>query len=123
MMDVRMSRRIAAALRAGARGALERPMVFLLAVATMAAGLLVLGAYLLVVANRRGVLARAGDELALVAFTELRGDASDSEVATLEKHVRAEPTVSQVRWVSPAEALERLRADLGDDAGVLEGLE
>ncbi len=118
-----MSRRVAAALRAGARGALERPLVFLLAVATMAAGLLVLGAYLLVVANLRGVLARAGDELVLVAFTELRAAASDSAVAALEASLRAEPSVSQVRWVSPADALERLRADLGDDAGVLEGLE
>jgi len=59
VIDVHSTRRIAAALRAGARGAGERPLVFALAVATMAAGLLVLGAYLLVIANLRGVLARA----------------------------------------------------------------
>ena len=122
-MDVRMSRRIRAALRAGARGAAERPAVFLLAVATMSAGLLVLGAYLLVVANLRGVLARAGADLRLVAFTELHAPANDERVAALAERMRAQEGVGEVVYVAPAQALERLRADLGSDAGVLEGLE
>ena len=122
-MDVRMSRRIRAALRAGARGAAERPAVFLLAVVTMSAGLLVLGAYLLVVANLRGVLARAGADLRLVAFTDLRGPAADEKVAALAERIRALDGVGDVKYVAPAEALERLRADLGADAGVLQGLE
>src|SRR5262249_6684198 len=88
VMDVRMSRRIRAALRAGARGAAERPAVFLLAVATMSAGLLVLGAYLLVVANLRGVLARAGEDLRLVAFTELRAPANDERGGALAGEMR-----------------------------------
>jgi cell division transport system permease protein len=122
-MDARASRRISAALRAGARGASERPLVFLLAVATMAAGLLVLGAYLLVVANLRGVLARAGEELRLVAFTELRGAPGDAAVTSLEARIRAAEGVVSATYVAPEQALARLRDDLGQDAGVLEGLE
>src|SRR5262249_5633781 len=88
VMDVRMSRRIRAALRAGARSAAERPAVFLLAVVTMSAGLLVLGAYLLVVANLRSVLARAGEDLRLVAFTELRAPANDERGGALAGEMR-----------------------------------
>ncbi|HTO56035.1 MAG TPA: permease-like cell division protein FtsX [Myxococcota bacterium] len=123
MIDGRVSRRIRAALRTGARGASERPLVFLLAVATMAAGLLVLGAYLLVVANLRGVLARAGEDLRLVAFTELRGAATDEKVSALAARIRAQEGVGAVVYVAPAEAMERLRGDLGQDASVLDGLE
>jgi cell division transport system permease protein len=122
-MDVRSTRRIGAALRAGARGASERPLVFALAVATMAAGLLVLAAYMLVIANLRGVLARAGADLRLVAFTELRGAESDDAVAALAARLRAQDGVAQARYVSPADALERLRKDLGQDAGALDGLD
>jgi len=122
-MDVRSTRRIGAALRAGARGASERPLVFALAVATMSAGLLVLAAYLLVIANLRGVLARAGADLRLVAFTELRGGESDDAVAALAARLRAQDGVAQASYVSPADALERLRKDLGQDASALDGLD
>ncbi|MFI5316675.1 MAG: cell division protein FtsX [Myxococcota bacterium] len=122
-MDVRLTRRIRAALRSGARGASERPLVFALAVATMAGGLLVLGAYMLVVANLRGVLARAGADLRLVAFTELHGAASAGEVSALEARIRAQDGIGDVVYVAPDQALTRLRGDLGQDSGVLDGLD
>jgi cell division transport system permease protein len=122
-MDVRLSRRIRAALRAGARGAGERPAVFMLAVATMSAGLLVLGAYFLVVANLRGVLVRAGADLRLVAFTELRAPAGDEKVTALAARIREQVGGAKVEYVAPEQAIARLRADLGQDAGVLDGLE
>ena len=122
MIDPRSARRLGAALRTGARGARERPLVFALSVATMAAGLLVLGAYLLLVANLRGVLDRAGAELRLVAFTELHAGAPAGEVAALEARLRAQPGVSELRYVAPEAALQRLRTDLGQDAGALDGL-
>jgi cell division transport system permease protein len=123
VIDTRLTRRIRAALRAGARGAGERPLVFLLAVATMAAGLLVLGAYMLVVANLRGVLARAGAELRLVAFTDFSAETPADQVAALAARVRAQDGVADVTYVDPEQALARLRADLGPDAGVLDGLD
>src|SRR5262249_13175902 len=99
------------------------PAVFLLAVATMSAGLLVLGAYLLLVANLRSVLARAGEDLRLVAFTELRGPASDERVGALAEQIPALRGVGPGTYVARAEALARLHDDLGADAGVLDWLQ
>jgi cell division transport system permease protein len=115
MIDVRAARRLGAGLRSGFRGARERPLLFALSVATMAAGLLILAGYLLAVANLRGVIERVGADLRLVAFVE--GDA-----AALEPKLAALPGVAKLAYVSPDDALARLRADLGQDASVLEGL-
>ena len=97
-------------------------MVFALSVLTMAAGLLVLGAYLLLVANLRGVLDRAGEQLRLVAFTELHAGASAEQVAALEARLRAQPGVKELSYVAPEAALARLRQDLGQDGSALDGL-
>jgi len=123
LIDVRLTRRIRAALRSGARGARERPLVFALAVATMAGGLLVLGTYMLVVANLRGVLARAGADLRLVAFTDFGASTPAAQVGALEARMRAQDGVAELEYVAPDEALARLRTDLGPDAGVLDGLD
>jgi cell division transport system permease protein len=121
-MDPKSLRRLASALRSGLRGARERPLVFALSVGTMSAGLLVLGAYLLLVANLRGVLQRAGDELRLVAFTELHGGADSPDVSALAKRLTSLPGVGEANYVSPDAALTRLRGDLGEDGAVLDGL-
>ncbi len=122
MIDVRSARRLAVCLRSGLRGARERPMVFGLSVATMAAGLLVLGSYLLIAANLRGVLERVGADLKLVAFMS-SGVASDrAELETLEARLRALPGVADLAYVAPEQAMERLRGDLGEDGDVLDGM-
>jgi len=122
MIDIRSVRRLGVSLRAGLRGARERPLVFALSVATMAAGLLVLGTYLLIVANLRGVLERVGADLRLVAFTSAGADAVPESVAALGEKLRALPGVSDLHYVTPDQAMERLRGDLGDDAAVLDGM-
>lgn len=121
-MEAQALRRLGVALRSGLRGARERPLLFVLSVSTMAAGLLVLGTYLLIVANLRGVLERVGAELRLVAFLEPASEGAPGEVAALGERLRALPGVAELAYVDPAQALERLRAELGEDAGVLEGL-
>ena len=122
MIDIRSARRLGVSIRSGLRGARERPLVFGLSVATMAAGLLVLGAYLLIAANLRGVLERVGAELRLVAFTSLGAAAGPAGVEALGARLRALPGVADLHYVPPDEALARLRGDLGDDAGVLDGM-
>lgn len=117
MIDARTARRLWAALRAGIRGVRATPWVFAISVGTMSAGLLLLAAYLLVVHNMRGALERFGSELRLAAY--LRADAARADT---EAALRALDGVVNVTWISPEQALERLRADLGNDADVLEGL-
>jgi cell division transport system permease protein len=122
LIDVRSARRLGVSLRAGLRGARERPLVFALSVATMAAGLLVLGTYLLIVANLRGVLERVGADLRLVAFTSVGATSTPEAIAGLGEKLRALPGVADLSYVTPDQAMDRLRGDLGDDAGVLDGM-
>jgi len=122
MTDVRAARRLGAGLRSGFRGARERPLLFALSVATMAAGLSILAAYLLAVANLRGVIERVGADLRLVAFVDPAAVRASGEAEALGAKLAALPGVAKLVYVSPDEALARLRADLGPDAGVLEGL-
>ncbi len=123
MIDARGTRRAWSALRSGFRGLRAAPGVFALAVSTMAAGLLVLGAYLLVVQNMRGVLDGVGDDLRVVAFLGVGAPPAPEVVQELTRSLGGVEGVASVRWVSPEAALERLRSDLGADADVLEGLD
>jgi cell division transport system permease protein len=123
-MRARDLRRVASAFRSGVRGIRATPLVFAASVATMAAGLLLLGTYLLVVENMRGVIDRFGRELRVVAFLETadgNGEARPDPDA-LRERVLALEGVGSVRYVSAEAALERLRADLGSEAGILDGL-
>jgi cell division transport system permease protein len=123
VIDPRQLRRLLTAMRDGLRGLRAAPLVFLLSVSTMAAGLLMLSAYLLVVQNMRAVLEMAGDELTLVAFLQ-PGDVPDSErVQALRAELEALPTVESARYVSPEQALARLRDDLGAEASILEDMQ
>lgn len=115
---MRNLRRLRTSLRSGLRGITGAPLVFVLSVTTMAAGMFLLAGYLLVVQNVRVVLASYGSDLSLVAFL---GPASGSTEA-LAAQLRSLPGVAEVQYVAPAEALERLRSDLGSDAGILDGL-
>ncbi len=117
------TRRLVLAGRNGLRGFFAAPLVAAVSVGTMAAGLLVLGAYLLMVGNMRGVLEEFGRDLRLVAFAP-EGDAPSPEAAAeLARELVALAGVSGVRFVSPGEGLKRLRAQLGGDAAILDGLE
>lgn len=119
----RRGRRILSALRVGVRGVRGAPLVFVASVATMSAGLLLLAAYLLLVLNMHGVLAHFGGGLRMVAFLEADAATSRPELERLRKRLAADPSVAEVVYVAPQTALERLRADLGREAEVLDSLE
>ncbi len=122
-MEREQLRWLGSALRSGLRGIRATPIIFTLSVSSMAAGLLLLGSYLLVVHNMQQVLERFGNELRIVAFLKPGAQPSPTEVAELRSHFEAFDGVSQVRFVDSSQALERLRSDLGREAGILEGLE
>ena len=115
-MDPRALRRILVGLRSGLRGLRAAPLVFVTSVSTMAG-------YLLIVQNLREVLTHFGDELRLVAFVSPAHDLDAVGAQDLAKRVGGFEGIAEVRWVPPAAALERLRRELGRDAGILEGLE
>ena len=122
LTDVRNLRRMRTALRQGLRGITAAPLVFALSVATMGAGLLMLSAYLLVLSNVRSVVASYGADLSLVAFLPAGAAPGEAGASSLREKLVALPGVARVEFVSIDDALERLRAELGADASVLEGL-
>ena len=122
-MRGRATRRLITAWRNGLRGFWAAPLVSAVSISTMAAGLLVLGAYLLFVGNMRSVLEEFGSDLRLVAFTPDGEELPPERAAALARDLVDVAGVAAVRFVSSDEALERLRGELGGDAAILEGLE
>jgi cell division transport system permease protein len=103
---------------AGLRGS---PFTSLVAVATIAITLLLVGAFALLVANMEALLERFGDELRLSAYLEEGLDAGAEQA--LAEQARGLPGVAAVTLVGKAEALARFRASVGGGAALLEGLD
>ena len=122
MIDPRRWRRMVTAIRAGLRGVGAAPLVFVTSVATMAAGLVLLGAYLLIVFNMRGTLERFGGAVSVVAFLPAGPDPDADTINGLRRKLEALPGVESVEFVPRDVALQRLRSDLGDDVSVLADL-
>jgi cell division transport system permease protein len=122
LTDPRPWRRFATAFRGGLHGVSAAPLVFTTSVATMAAGLLLLGAYLLIVFNMRSTLERFGGAVNVVAFLAPGQDPDADRVEELRAQLRAIQGVESVEFVPRDVALGRLRDDLGEDLAVLEDL-
>jgi cell division transport system permease protein len=110
-------------MRAGLHGVRATPLVFTTSVVTMAAGLVLLGAYLLIVFNMRGTLARFGGAGSVVAFFPPGDDPSVDQVTRVRTALAALPGVEAIEFVPRDVAMQRLRSDLGDDVAVLEDLQ
>lgn len=122
MTDARSLRRLWTSIRASVRGLRATPLVFAASVGTMAAGLLLLGAYLLIVQNMHRVLERFGSELRITVYLESELIADSARLEALAQELRASEGVARAIYVSPERALERLRRELGAEAGILDGL-
>jgi cell division transport system permease protein len=118
--DPRDWRRLQTAVRSGLRGVRASPVVFTTSVVTMAAGLVLLGAFLLLVSNMRGTLARFSGRPSVVAFFAPGEDPAADRVEALKKQLAGLSGIEAVEFVSREAALTRLREDLGEDAGVLD---
>lgn len=120
-MNPRNLRRIWAALRSGFRGIRATSAAFSASVVTLTAGLILVGACILVALNLRGVLDELGADLEVTAF--LVAPLEPAARGQLEARVAGFEGVSGVHFVSRDEALARLRRDLGRDSDVLDGLD
>ncbi len=103
------------------RGMAQAPMVQLLAVATTAVCMLLLGTVMLVWTNAQSVASAWGIDVPVTVY--LQDDAPADEVDELVGLLAAVPEVSKVERVSPQDAMSRLADGLGGDAGMLEGIE
>ncbi len=96
------------------------PLPSLVAVVTIAVALFLGAALAVSVLGARALLASWGAHAGVTAYLE-RGT-PEPQARALAARIRAEEPRVEVAYVSPADALERLRAQLGDLAGALEGL-
>ena len=106
--------------RAAVRGLRASPTTTSVAVLTIAAALVLVGGFALVVENMQGVLGRFGRALHVTAYLE--EGATPEELAVLADRAATVEGVERVEIVSKREALERFRRSIGG-AGLLKGLE
>lgn len=91
-----------------------------IAILTISVALAILGAFGVVAQQLRGVSSRLGAQLAVSVYLE---DGVDAERgAALARELGAWPEVSKAEHWTAERAMEAFRADLGDDAVILDGL-
>ncbi|MFO0633123.1 MAG: permease-like cell division protein FtsX [Nannocystaceae bacterium] len=105
----------------GLRGMAQAPLVQLLAIATFAVCMLLLGTIVLVWSNARSIADRWGVDVPVTAY--LVEDVTAEGTADLAARLGELPQVEQVDIVTPAQAQQRLVEGLGGDERLLEGIE
>jgi len=108
-------------MRRGLRGMSEAPLVQVLAIATTAVCMLLLGAGLLVWVNARGILESWGVDIPLTVY--LVDDARPEDAQQLAARLSAVPGVERVVPVTPDMAMTRLAEGLGGDSELLDGVD
>lgn len=93
----------------------------LLAILTIAAGLFVLGFFLLLNANMRNLVSRWSGSAEMSVY--LQEGASASDLTTIDEMVAASGVVAERQYVSREQALQRFKSDFPDLAGAAGTLE
>ena len=105
----------------GLRGMAQAPLVQLIAVATMAVCMLLLGVVVLGFTNARQVAQAWGVDVPVTIY--LADDAPAEDVDALVGQLQAVPQIEAVHRVSPEQAMERLAAGVGEGEDLLEGID
>jgi len=87
----------------------------------MTFSLLILGIFLFATANLRELLKYAHEKVEIVVF--LREGIEQATVDSLKAEIEAVRVVEELRYVSPEEALERLKGEFGAKSYLLDALE
>lgn len=109
------------ALARGLRGMVQSPLVQLLAIGTMAVCMLLLATTLLLFQNARAVAASWGIDVPVTVYMQQGAD--PTSVEALRDKLAALPEVERAEWVTPAQALTRLDAGVGDHPELLAGID
>ncbi len=97
------------------------PVVQLVSVTTIAVSVMVLGVVLTLVLNVDALADRWASDVRIVAF--LADDAEEETLEAAAEQIRSWPEVLEVQTRARERALSELRAELGDDAPLLDGLD
>lgn len=107
--------------RTSLRGLRASPVPAGVSTLTIAVALVVAGAFALLLQNMQGLLDRFGDEMGVTAYLEDGVDVAARDA--LARRVMTVEGVGEVVVVSAEEALERFRAGVGPQSGLLEALD
>lgn len=102
-------------------GILSSPVTALVSIVTIAVSLFLFGLFLMVVSNLRQALVTTQSDMTLTVF--LTEAANDAVIKQLTADLKALPEVASVSLTTKDQALARLRRDLSEAKGVLDGLE
>jgi cell division transport system permease protein len=109
------------ALQRGLRGMAQSPLVQVLAIGTMAVCMLLLATTLLLFLNARAIAAGWGIDVPVTVY--LQHGTDPASVEALRDKLAALPEVEHAERVTPAEALARLDAGVGDHPELLAGID
>jgi cell division transport system permease protein len=102
-------------------GLLGRKLLSAIAIGAIAASLLVVGLVTMTARNVEAMTARWGGGVQMVVY--LQDGAGAERAARIAEALTQLPAVERVEYVPPERALDRLRATLGGDDALVEGLE
>lgn len=98
----------------------ENPFINLVTIGTIAIAMTLFGAFLLVFVNMKAVVDRLGGDVEISAY--LRDDASTAAIGALGERLKRIPEVSDVRFVSKADALSIFKKNNPEDLALLQEL-
>jgi cell division protein FtsX len=105
----------------GLRGMGQAPIVQLVAIATMAVCMTLLGAVALAWMNASKTVQSWGVEVPITVY--LADDVHEVDVDDLVARISVLPEVARVDTIAPEQALERLQQGLGEGTDLLEGID
>ncbi|MFH1139061.1 MAG: permease-like cell division protein FtsX [Pseudomonadota bacterium] len=113
--------RIGYHVRAFLMGVKSNPALFLVAAATIALAMLIMGAFLLLNVNLQNILESSARGLAVSVYLE--DGLGSAGLERLKKEVENLSGVAETVYLSKEQALAELEKRLGDQTGLLEGLD
>lgn len=96
------------------------PLLCTASVLTMAVALATVATFFLVVVNTEQLALRWTKEIQVIAY--LKKAPNQQSIAGLTKKLKNIPEVESVKYVSPADAMQRFKKHLGEDGSLLEGV-
>jgi len=96
------------------------PLLCAASILTMAVALATVATFFLVVANTEQLALRWTKQIQVIAYLEKAPN--QKSIAGLTKKLKNIPGVESVKYVSPADAMQRFKKHLGEDGSLLEGV-
>lgn len=108
-------------IKEGARNVYQNRMMSFASIGVLVACLLLIGSSILFSVNIANVIGFVESQNEVVAFVS--DDISDFDISNVERRIYEVENISEVVFVSSADALEEYKVDFGEKAYLLEGLE